>query len=60
MFEYGFIFLYQKTEESELMREYGYVKTNKKDIEDACTVEMLKWLTKKNYYSGKLEKTFDW
>ena len=54
MFDYGFTFQYREVKNGEVFHDRLFIKSNDKDMENACTVAMLQFLTKHNYYSGKL------
>ena len=51
---YGFTFDYRKVENGKPEHERFFFSSNDNDIENACTVSMLQYLTKHGYYSGKI------
>lgn len=55
-YSYGFRFYYRKTKESDPITDCFFFDSNDSDSENACTICMLNFLKKNNYYSGKIIK----
>lgn len=55
-FTYALTFLYRETKNSEYKTERFIVNSTDPDGLNACEIAMLQYLTKHNYYSGKVEK----
>lgn len=53
---YGFTFQYREVKNSELKTDRFIINSNDKNAENACTIAMLQFLTRHNYYSGILTK----
>ena len=53
-YSYKLKFLYREAKEGEQKTEYLFIESKEKDPVNAGEIEMLRYLTKHNYYSGKL------
>ena len=53
-YTYSFKFEYREKEDSSYKTEQFIFCSREKDIEEACTIAMLMYLKKHDYYSGKL------
>ena len=54
MYRYKLKFYYRETEGSEQKIEFLFIVSNEKDSTEAGTVEMLRYLSKHDFYSAKL------
>ena len=59
-YNYGFKFVYRKTEGSELQEERLFIASNDRNMENACEIAMLQFIKKHGYYSGKLVSCMAW
>lgn len=54
MFSYSLKFVYRETKGSAHQENNLIVNTDDPNMKNACEIAMLKYLTKHNYFSGKL------